>query len=384
MEYWTRNLKIITIITASLLLFFGCFIYVNKVKINRPISHDKIEGGSTLDYQSKIISEIKKIDQNNDMGSTTKNLLILDKIATITLVRGDSDPTKLQESSKDILGIYRNIYINSASDQNIKDEVLASYIRFFVLHGFSPYFSNNVPVEFLSLFNKYRSIGYTNRLATMLMFSDMSNMVSEKNTSDILLLSSRTFNNAMILRTYPVKLKMEDREIILNNIRKDLPLLKSNKAIFFNAQTPVILEPLFAYAIGEDMLQKYEPDHKKTNEEIDKIYEDTIEKLSTLQNIDETSLKHTRIFVTFWYLDSINRRYKENLNKKREEELVNLALSDINSSKILQDTFYSYFKYIPQSGNAFWERVTYHFYVLSKKYPQLKEYLEKNKIQLPS
>lgn len=385
--------KILVISIAVLLVVFLVNVYSFIMNKNTPkitldqasldkkvlqddlLAQKKFLDNSTTENQDEYIKESLKMLNDNTITPFTKNLLRLRRAIVLSTLKGSSNQDAyVTEATK----IFKDFILDENTDTGsvyLKDFSIVAGVK---LHSQCCFTAKLTDSDFKS-YTKYKSMGYSDTVANLLTLNDISKMVSKERYDDISNITNKFGIEIDLLMKNKKNISNETYKQIYRELGENLEVYKKSKAILFTDPANTFLRPTTHYAVAYDVYysQSGTALTPEVNKKIDENYDLALSKIDTAESLasNKPLINEMRVYLLIGYINSLEQRYGEAVDKNKRDLLVKSFLKSVKSSKETEVLFGKIFKQSVISPD-FKSSVAYNLFALYKYYPELNSYLK--------
>lgn len=330
---------------------------------------------STSENQDAYIKAVTKTLNENTLSPYTANLLRLRKaIVLSTLKGGVNQDAYVTEATT----IFKDLIFTKNTDHSfvyLKDFAIVAGVK---LHT-QCCFSAQLVDKDTEGYSKYKKMGYPEHVIKLLLLNDISKMVSKERYDDISNITNKFGIEIDLLMKNKKNISNETYKQIYRELGENLEVYKKSKAILFTDPANTFLRPTTHYAVAYDVYysQSGTALTPEVNKKIDENYDLALSKIDTAESLasNKPLINEMRVYLLIGYINSLEQRYGEAVDKNKRDLLVKSFLKSVKSSKETEALFGKIFKQSVISPD-FKSSVAYNLFALYKYYPELNSYLK--------
>jgi hypothetical protein len=180
---------------------------------------------------------------------------------------------------------------------------------------------------------------------------------------------------AVLLRSYYIELKIEERNYLLTSLQEDLGLMNNASYVTFGTDKFGLSDRQLQYPIVLDIFESYSaPSRDKINNlKIDIEYEKSFSELSQYPGSDQITAAMFGAVLTVYYVDSIKRRYGDTKDKFIDDVVLPRYFKFYEKDENIKRLMAAYFR-DGLYGNSTWEVMKNNFLTITQKNKKLKDF----------
>jgi hypothetical protein len=339
---------------------------------------------STQAALDKFVDEIDEKINAPGITINDKKKLLLSKAMALGTARSEATRHDNVLEASNILNSLYDVEVTNTSDDKFKYATLSSYMSMLHSTCYYPRLGNMLPGKYARWYKRLIEREKLPEKQALILAFDR--FVHEGNDPRYWNDSSIAMNRAYLLGLYfdaygsgvdPLTLEPVDREAILwNKLKATVAIGTSTEPILVTGINRGEIDPAFRYAFAFDIFNTYSKSKidVKTNEEIDANYEDVFELIvKNGGQIDVTSTAVSNILNSVFYIESMHRRYPNDVKTKRINEVVDIFITSVSLNSDTKALYSGYFlEGTTKEGQ--WMPVRRRFLELVPEYPKLDKF----------